>query len=264
MNTKNINSDILSIKGAFNMGFGIYLRNFKGIFLLAALIIIPMQVFGLIMQDDINYLMLTSVMGIGQNDIHLRLKALVMLLIYAVVFPPLIGGGLGIIIKREAESKKASFSDIINSSIGRIFKHIYTALLNFVIVVLGTMFFVFPGVYLGIVLHAAPNIVGAADNTFGFKALKESLASLRGLFWKALGLFIIVVLFSQVTIYIEEYILYLFSNFPGYSFIEEIIVFLFSIINLYFDLAAALWFLNRYFIYKNNQGLIPKQNDSNS
>lgn len=264
MNTKNINSDILSVKETFNIGFSIYLRNFKVIFVLALLIIIPMQIFSFVMHDDMNYLMLTSVMGVGQNDMPLRIKALIMLFVYAIVFPPLIAGGLGIIIKKEAEYEKASFSDIINSSIGKIFKHIYTAFLNFIIVALGTMFFVFPGVYLSMVLRTAPNIVGMTDDTFGFKALKESFASLKGMFWKAFGLFIIVALFSQVIIYIEENILYLFSSLLKYSFIEEVITFLFSVINLYFDLVAALWFLNRYFVYKNNQNMISKHNDSNS
>lgn len=255
MNTKNIHSDILSMKEAFNMGFSIYLRNFKIIFVLGALIIIPMQIFGFIMQDDINYIMLTSFMGVGQHDTSLRIKALILLVIYVIVFPPLIAGGLGVIIKREAGYEKASFSDVINSSIGRIFKHIYTAFLNFIIIVLGTMFFVFPGVYLSIVLRTAPNIVGVADDTFGFKALKESFASLKGMFWKAFSVFIIITLFSQACIYIEENILYLILPLSEHSLLGEVITFLFSVINLYFDLVAALWFLNRYFVYKNNQKL---------
>lgn len=76
--------------------------------------------------------------------------------------------------------------------------YILTTLLYILIVVIGLIFFILPGIYLAVRLHFYKFLIIEHENMGPIDTLKESMRMTSGLFWRLLGFIIVIALFNIV------------------------------------------------------------------
>lgn len=74
--------------------------------------------------------------------------------------------------------------------------YILTTILYIIIVLIGLIFFILPGIYLAVRLHFYKFLIIEHENMDPIEILKESLRMTSGLFWKLLGFIIVIALFN--------------------------------------------------------------------
>jgi len=145
---------------------------------------------------------------------------------------------------------KGAIGDMINGSLGNIFKTSVTAFLVLLFQTAGITL-VFPFIYFYVILaFSIPAIV--VTGKWGFGAMKASMFTTIGRWLKTLGLLILAMLFnSTCTYFLNLFENIIFQVIPYYDFFSYISAIVSNIVLMYFILTQCVWFINKHYLVEN-------------
>ncbi len=163
-----------------------------------------------------------------------------------VIFSPLAVGALSYITVQSIEGKPVTLNGIMECSMQKWGRLVYTSIIYNVLYFLGLSFLIVPGIYFYIV-YMFCECVAAVSNKYGISALLVSKTLIRGRFFKAVGLLILCFL-------VRTFILMGLGMFDfGASAIANIITnIIYETLAAFSIISICLFYINAHHNYKNN------------
>lgn len=210
----------------------IYFKNFMYWLFLIGLVYLPMYTCLYLVPK---YFIINPQVLITSRE---NLTAMLITLLPYVLFSPLSIAVISSVTKQYMSRKTVIVSEVLDCSIIKWFRLIWTAILFYSLVAI--MFFaVLPSIYFFVSFYFCLTVTALSDYT-GFQAMKICRLSLIGRWWKAFGLIILYFVFA---IAFHELILSLLVHFE--TFAARI---LFSVINelfgIFLNIVITVWFLS--------------------
>jgi len=271
----DIKNKDLSFKEVFSMSFEIYTLNIKTVIALAILVYIPIALLGvLVIEPQLhNFLMILEthtgtynlgqimsvLMNIGNLPIEVAssIRRILYTIMAAVVIPyalfvPILSSGLTLLVQGFAKDEQISTDDTVTTALSNILKTFVTALLGFMLIMLGLSFFALPGIYMSVIFaFSIPAVI--VSGKWGFGALGESFSVVRGRWFKVLSLIFITSLLApmilQETTRVIVALVYLII--PNEIIINTVGGVVSNIMLSYLIIVECLWFVNKYLIKTN-------------
>ena len=274
----------LSYKDSFNLGFDIYRANFRTIAVLTALVYVPILlierliifeslmdifvllgagregitygdvsmdiVFGLILDMDGVNLPAGVFMADIRRSLYIILGAL---MVSGSLILPLLSSGVTYLLLNSDSEEENTADKVLNTAVSNIGKTFITTLLASAFISMGLMLFILPGIYLYVAYaFIIPAII--VTGKWGFGALKESLLSVKGRWFRTLLFLVLVNVFSFFLMYLASFITEAVRFLlPVGAFTDSILSIAVNIARAYFVLVQCLWFVNKYFTGKRHE-----------
>ncbi len=219
----------------------IFIKHFPLILFICLLVYIPL--FAIIYMEPARLFYLWLNIPLSSQEAAAYINMVVQVVLFGV-FHPLIVGAVTAICRCEAEGKKVTLYSVLDASLLLWGKHVWTSLLYFVTVILGSMLII-PGIFASVAFYFFPQVT-ALSGISGLKALTVSFSVVNGQWFKTA----IVLSFAGMASYAVG--LLFVSMLPESQEISVIILILMDVIvntiNVIFSIFLSLWFLNNYML----------------
>ena len=245
----------LGIKDTFNTAFKIYTENSKFLLVLGLLIYIPLTILFVVISQGINLAMYNSDFALTLDPewyaiITLTAIAFATLIISALV-SPLVYAAIVSLVAYVIDGNEPSFKPIAEATYEKLGKHIATIIL-FNLVVAPMMILILPGVYFGVLFIFYPFVVALTDK-WGFQAFSESRKLVKGKWFKTFGFLVLIILFSTMVSNFLGSVQGVFALFVDGNITFWIYLVIAEVINIYFKVVVALWFLNKFYLLQEEK-----------
>ncbi|MDD4842798.1 MAG: hypothetical protein PHU31_00485 [Anaerotignum sp.] len=204
---EEINNKEMKIIEILSITMHLFMKNFKKILIVVALIFFPISILNVLIVERLStsiivLLDLIATKGLLDNmsvliEAYLDLMRNNMLLMAVSVFLEPVGIiAIAIIVKGYLYNETIHLREAIGEAMNCLWKIIVAGLISSILIILATICFIIPGIYLGIIWTFYVYAIGLRGYK-GWKALAYSKKLIDGRFWKTLG-FLIVISFIAV------------------------------------------------------------------
>jgi len=263
----------LSYKDTFNTGFEIYKANFKALAILTVMVYIPLLLVDrLVIYESTRDIL--AILGVERLEMNMSLMAMAdpavlnitaetvpaLIRIYAIVLgahvvlasviTPLISSGSTFLLLGTMEGEEPTADNMLNAVVSNIFKTAVTSFFAMMLVGVGFLLFVLPGLYLMVALSfAVPAVI--VTGKWGLGALKESAAIVKGRWFYTLFFLFLSGLFRSLFVFLSSFISSaIFAVVPNNVFTDGVFTILLAIPVTYFTVVSSLWFVNKRYIQR--------------
>ena len=255
MYPKDIKREKLKLKEFFNIGYLIFRDNIKWVLVLFCLVLLPFNIIDFIFLKTGTFMPIGIASLANGNSTANEVLVLILFFISSVIFMPLVMGGLTGIVNKVGDNEEIVYSDIINFSIGKLFRYLITGIMSYVAIIIGLFFFFIPGLYFAIIFNFYPNVIGMTEYT-GLRALGESSKVVSGNILYVIGFLLLTVVFNATTSSLIGTLLstalsFVINNGMASMVFAFIIGLILDFVSMYFYLVISLFFVNRYSIINN-------------
>lgn len=249
---KDIKTRMLSVFEIVIDSLRICGTRFKYILPICLAVYIPLNILLLFLPSDL-YEKLLGFVYMAETPDTYYLRYVGILLALKIIFIPLLAGALSYITVQDIEGRQVKTTEILDASLMRWGKLVYTSALYYGIIIISAPLF-FPIFYFGIVFILYPCIV-AISSKYGFSALLISRVLMRGKWLKGFGLFLlngIVLLGMQV-------VLGLIVGWLGIPVDDNFAWFVLSLINNCLEafsyVSVCLFYINIHYNFSGKESL---------
>lgn len=167
-------------------GFTIYRRSFLTLFLTALLPLVPVIAF---------WLLIAALVGTGSETALIGLVGVVMM--YQWIATPVTWAALIYLVGRAVTAERLSIGDAYRHGLRRFFAFVVGGILFSVLVGVGFMFLVVPGILLGIMCFAVLSVI-VIEGKGPIRAIGRSRNLARGAYGRIAGIYIVATLITML------------------------------------------------------------------
>jgi hypothetical protein len=169
----------MSVGDILDRGLKLLLARFPLIIAITLIVQLPFFIF---------QLLIPALEGMGAG---VALLTLVAALISALILGPISQAVVLYVVMREYVDRPAQFSEAFNLALKRFGPLLGSVILSGLLVGVGTLFCIIPGIYLGVIYAFVAQVV-VLENRSGMSALNRSKSLVSGYWWRVFGVIFLV------------------------------------------------------------------------